>query len=197
MGLNLRFEQAAALRAQVEFGVAHQPHPLDVGVRNNYPAVWAEMTRLTGLPARSGGWIIRPSSNRRTLAVNFMDGHGPRRMGQAELEIADPEGVPRPKLGTGQTPQVGWGRDILVRWEAKQPLAPERQQAVMGLDRRVAQDQVVIFIATDADDWPVVLEIDGAEDSCMVNELKHWALRWNGFPPATLEPRPGRPARIS
>ena len=105
-------------------------------------------------------------------------------MRQAELELADPEQISFAKFGTRQIPHLAGRGEGLTRREIKHSLTPKHQQAVIGFDRRMPQDQVVIFAATNANDGPIVLEANRAENAGMVNEFKHRALRLAGAPRA-------------
>src|SRR5258706_6479318 len=179
LGLSLLFEKPTALGTQAALGMAHQSHPLDPRVRNKSPAVRAKVTLSIRLLAHPTSRIRFCSSGQRTLARSLRQGHRLRRVRQAEIEIADAQRVPWAKLRAGQSAQIGLRGDGLA-WRQKKHLLPtEHQQTVMRINRRMRKDQVVVLVASDANDGLVIFEVNGAEDRSMVNKFKHRALPWD------------------
>ena len=107
-------------------------------------------------------------------------------MRQAKLEFTDLDLVPRAELRSPQTRQVGLPGEVLHRRETKDLLAPEHQHAVVPFNRRVPQNQVIVFAASNPNHRRLIFEMDGAEDGGIVDQLKHGALLANGPLPADL-----------
>ena len=196
-GLRLCDEKTAALGTQAAFGVAYHPQALDLRVRNKHSTVRAEVTARARPFACSGCRVSFRSPRPLLLAVNLRKGHGPGRMRQAELELADLDVVPCAELGSRQAAQVGLRGDGMARREVEHLLAAEHEQAVLRFDRGMPQHQVIVLAASGANCRPAIFKIDGAEDSRMVNQLKHVALLRSGVPQAGLGLRRSRPAHTS
>ena len=129
--------------------MAHQSHTLDLPVLNKCLATRAIVTPLNRRLARRG-CIAFESHGNGILIVNLREEHCSGRMRQAKPEIADAELVSWAKLGTGQTWEVSLRGDSLTRRQTKHLLVPEHEQAMMRFDRRMAQNQIVVFAASDA-----------------------------------------------
>ncbi len=130
---------------------------------------------------------VSPMRNRR-------DGYGACRRRQAEGDVTNLKLIAKTKFSADQSRQIGFPGYEMPRRQPEHVCIAKNQQAVMRFNRRMPQNEIVIFAAPDSDHASVIFQVDRAENGIMVNQLEHGCRVRAGGPGATRvlpSPRPG------